>query len=285
VIGGVLRGSEAPGARVSGLVRVCGGTVRLFRCKLEGTASCRALVRVDGSGEMEPDRNTHACAINESVLVSRQGGVRVQGAGARLLVRQSLLVAGTEALQLFPADPGQGHALLGGFGAPRAGRAAARKDRGRTNQSCFLENVTFAARQAVVRLGDDPEAGVPAGPVFVQARDCAYLNPFPGKAGMLLYEGQALPRGLLLWQSERDAFDRRLHFGAAAVGKVPDKPEGLRLWKESLWGAQGVRETPAKDLVLRGFPPRAWPLERLVLPPGRGADLKALGIGARKPTR
>jgi hypothetical protein len=264
IIGGQLRGADGFGPRVKGLAWVRGGTLRLFRCKLDGPSSCRSLVRVEGSGETEPEKKTHACTISESVLVAPQGGVQIQGVGARLLVRQSLLVAGTEALRLNPG--------------PRS--------KGRTNMSCLLENVTFAARQAVLRLGDDPTAGVPPGPVVVLARDCAYLNPFAGKsskAGMLLYDGLALPRGLLLWQSERDTFDRRLHFGAAAAGKVPDKAEGLTPWKTVLWGTHALRETPRADLVLRGFPPSGWPLERLILPPGRGADLKQLGIGVKKP--
>jgi hypothetical protein len=152
---------------------------------------------------------------------------------------------------------------------------------------CLLERVTFGARQAVVRLGDVP-AGAVREPAVVQARDCAYLNPFVGKpkAGLLLFEGDALPRGLLLWQGERESFDRRLYFSAAPAGAPPPgKAEGHGPWAQ-LWGMPGARD-PRPDLVLyRTFDAKRWPLERLLgLPAGRGADLKLLGIGTKRPGR
>jgi hypothetical protein len=265
IIGGELRGAGALGPRVRGLVKVRGGNLRLYRCKLEGKSWCHSLASMTGSGETEADRKTHACTINESVLVCQKAGLSIRGVGARLVIRQTLLVAGTDALDLRPGP----------------------KSKGRTNITCLLENTTFAAGRAVLYLGDDPHAGVPTSPIYVQARDCAYLNPFPGKparAGMLLYEGSALRRGLLLWQSERDTFHHRLHFSAALDGKIPDKAEGLDRWKKSLWGSHALRETPKANLVLtRLFPARAWLLERLNLKRGRGADLELLGV-VKKPS-
>jgi eukaryotic-like serine/threonine-protein kinase len=254
---------HAPGAPYA--LKVRGGDLRMFRCRLEGPqqavpAEYRGLVCLEGPGE-----KPRGCAVTECVLVSGRAGVVLQGPGARLLLRQSLVVAGTEALQLLPGP---------GF-------------KGRPDVQCLLEQVTFAAREAVVRLGDVP-AGAVREPAVVQARDCAYLNPFLGKpkAGLLRFEGDALPRGLLLWQGEREAFDRRLYFSAAPAGApLPDKSEGHGPWAQ-LWGTPGARD-PRPDLVLyRTFDARRWPLERLLgLPAGRGADLRLLGIGAKRSGR
>jgi hypothetical protein len=151
-----------------------------------------------------------------------------------------------------------------------------------------LTNVTFAARRAVVRLGDAPAAGAPTDPVTVQARECVYLNPFPGKpsrAGMLVWEGDALPRGLLVWQGEREGYDTRLHFAAAATpGGISDNKEGYTPWKQ-FWGAAGIRE-PLELSLSQMLDPRRWQLERLALKvrePAPGANLDRLGVLPRKP--
>jgi hypothetical protein len=148
-----------------------------------------------------------------------------------------------------------------------------------------LLNTTFACRRAVVRLGDAALAGVPAEPVFVQARECAYLNPFPGRpgrSGLVVWDGDALPRGLLLWRGEREGFDIRLHFAAAASTSIPDIREGYTPWKQ-LWGAAGARE-PRELSPLTLFDTRRWQLERLILRmrEAPGANLERLGITHRK---
>ncbi len=271
VIGGEVRVPDLPagaiaGLRVPYLLKVRGGDLRLYRCKLEGPryqlpTNYRGLIHLEGSGATTADKS-RSCAIVESVLVSGRDGVALEGMGIRLLVRQSLIVAGSTALGVAPG--------------------ASCKDR--ANVSCVLENVTFAAHTAVLRLGDAPEAGTPRDPAIVQARDCAFLNPFPGrknKACLLVYEGDALARGLLVWQSERDTYDGRLHFHpepAEPVGRaLPDKIEKATSWAQ-LWGSQGVRETRLEPPLLRSFAARRWDLALLILPSGRGADLNQLGI-------
>src|SRR5262249_38878228 len=120
----------------------------------------------------------------------------------------------------------------------------------------------------------------------VQSRDSAFLNPFaekPNRAGLLLYDGEALSRGLLVWQGEGDVYDRRLYFGArGARALLPDKPEDHAVWAR-LWGSYGVRR-PVLDLPLtRLLGPGRWQLDRLALPAGRGADLVLLDI--KKPAK
>jgi serine/threonine protein kinase len=266
VIGGTLRAPDSVVAKVSHLIRVKGGEIKLQHARLEGPQQSipdgyRAAVALVGSGDPAPEK-MRGCAISECVILSSRAGVLLDGVGCRLLLRQSVVVSGTEALHLGPGA----------------------SCKGRVGMHCILENVTFAGKTAVVRLGDAPSAGVPTEPAVVQTRDCAYLNPFPGKpskAGLLLSDGDALSHGLLLWQGENEGFDQRLYFAAARRGALPDKKEGWPAWKR-LWGSLGTKNPRPELTSLREFAPRNWALERLILPIREppGANLKALGIGA-----
>jgi hypothetical protein len=268
VVAGVLKVADSTTARASHVVRVKGGDIRLFRTRLEGPqhvvpVGWQAAVSLAGSGESAADR-ARACAINECVILSSRAGVVLDGTGSRLMLRQSLIVAGTEAVQLRPgADC-----------------------KGRTNIQCTLLQSTLAGRGAILRLGDADSPGPPADPMIVSTRDCAFLNPFLSqKPGMIVYEGSALPRGLLLWQSERDGLDQRLHFAARPVdGPLPEKREGLAAWQR-LWGSAGVRQPRPEVGFLTSFDPKRWQLERLTIrmPEPPGADLEKLNIHARKP--
>ncbi len=271
VIGGVLRVPDQSNFKASHVVRVKGGDIRMYRTRLDGPQQSEpegfaATVSLVGSGDPAPEKG-RGCALNECVVLSSKAAVALEGVGCRLALRQCLLVSAAEALHFLPG-PGC---------------------KGRTGMQAQLMNVTFASRRAVVRLGDAPGAGVPTDPVTVLARDCAYLNPFPGRpsrSGMLVWEGDALPRGLLVWQGEREGYDTRLHFAAAAVpGGISDNKEGYTPWKQ-LWGAAGVRE-PRELSPLLVFDPRRWQLERLALKvrePAPGANLERLGVLPTRPT-
>jgi serine/threonine-protein kinase len=275
VINGDLRLPDFPVALVPPYVlKVRGGDLRLHRCQLRGPAQhapkdYRGLLDLEGSGDTAAGK-ARTCAVHESVIVSGRTGVSVHGVGTRLVMRNSVLVAGTDALEF---DLGSSF-------------------QGRANLQCLLEHTTVAAKRAVVHLADSPSANLPAEPLIVQTRECALLNPFagaPNPAGLLLYDGDALAHGLLVWQSDGDAFDKRLHFGAASMSQaLPDKAEGHTVWSR-LWGTAGIRR-PVLDLALtQKFDNDRWQLERLAIPvprpsPGTppkrppGADLTQLGI-------
>jgi serine/threonine-protein kinase len=266
VIGGVLRVPDQGNFQASHVVRVKGGDVRMYQTRLDGPQQSEpvgyeAALALIGSGDPSPEKG-RSCALNECVVLSSRAGVALNGVGSRLSLRQCLVVSGTEALHFLP------------------GRGC----KGRAAMQAQLTNVTIAARRAVVRLGDAPAAGVPTDPVEVQARACAYLNPFPGrpsKAGMLVWEGDALPRGLLVWQGAKEGFDARLHF-AAAAGGISDTKEGYTPWKQ-IWGDTGVRE-PREVALVPVFDLRRWQLDRLALKmrDAPGANLERLGITPRK---
>ena len=234
------------------------GQLRLFRCRLEGPQQnlaepYRGLIDLQGSGDPAPAAAC-ASAINESVLVSGRDGVRLRGVGAWLLLRQSVLVAGGDALHL---DPGP-------------------KWAGRANSQCVLDHVTVAARRSVVHL-EDADHGTdapPADPFAVRSRDGAFLNPFAdksGPSGMIAFEKSALAHGLLVWQGDGDAFSKRLTFAAAPVSALPDKEGGARPAWTRLWGSYGD-DHPAADVTpAKPFDAPPWPLDRLALPKPKDA--------------
>ncbi len=246
------------------------GSLKLFRCRLEGPLQnaadpYRAVVSLEGSG----DPAACVAAVNESVLLSGRDGVALRGVGVRLLLRQSVLVAGDDAIHL---DPGPDGAI-------------------RANEQCVLERSTLAARRAILRLEDvaAPAGAPPTGPTVVRSRECAYLDPFGDKTAppeMLDSEKSALAHGLLVWQGDGDALGKRLTF--------PVKDGDRAAWTR-LWGSYGDLH-PAADVppLTRPFETPPWPLDRLALPRPKGpvgsdnqaagADLGLLGL-VKKPAK
>ncbi len=274
IIGGDIRLPDVKTAKVPHyLVSVVGGNLRLHGARLQGSLtqapdSFWGLIRLEGSGRSEPS----LCSVHESVLLSPRVGVHVAGTGARLRLRQNLIVSGSEALHFQPgARP---PAVL--------------------NVQCTLENNTVAARQAAVFVNDVPAWNVLAAPIIFQTKANVFLNPFlgrdkkgPAPATMLLYQGLALPRGVVDWQGQGDVYDQRLAaFALAAAGDdLPPrnfKPQAFAVW-ENLWGRFGTKDSllnvPFKGTLDLDRPQ----LELLAYPdapPGLalGANLERLGI-------
>ncbi|MHB1424654.1 MAG: serine/threonine protein kinase [Gemmataceae bacterium] len=278
IVNGNVRFSEtAKGRVVPWLIKMHGGDLRLFRTHLQvppkdSGAAFRGLISLDGSGETAIER-VCSCVTNESVLVSSHDALDVQGIGVRVLLTQTLLIAGGDAIHL-TLDPDFTQKASG----PSAGKA---------NVQCLLSHATVAARDAFVYLPEVKLAGPPAEPVIVQSHDCGFYNLFPGRLhrpSLVRYEGDALAHGLLIWQSEKDAFDNRLWFGAIrATTPLPDRPEDHASWL-ALWGAPGLRNA---QLDLRAFrtldAAERWPLEqRLAGWKAPGANLDKLEL-SRKP--
>ncbi len=272
VVGGDVRYPDAarPALVLPYLLRARGGDVRVHNTRLQGflgepPPDYRGLIALEGSGESAADK-ARGVAVHESALLSGRGGVHLIGTGARLWLRRSLVVAGTEAVFLDTRASGP---------APRL------------NLQCLLENSTVAAQQSVARLADAPGAA-PAEPAVVQARANLFLNPFPGapnRAGLLLFEGDSLTRGLLVWQGEGNVFDARLYFQAA--DKAPDQRQPRAAWART-FGASSDRR-PLTDVVwLSAFDPKRPQFEALALPRGHrltsplpGADLVQVGVVKR----
>jgi serine/threonine protein kinase len=289
LMGVTIRAADYDGNHTpaSWLVKV-GGDLRMYRSRLEGPyhhvpADYRGLILLAGSGETAAD-HVRSVASNASILVSGQAGVVVRGIGGRLLLKQTLLVAGTSALRFEPGRTGApgGRTSESALSEVRPPGGAFK---GRANLEVLLEQTTVAARGSVVRLADVSSEERPAEPIVMQTHGCAFLAPFsvrPGeprpRTGLLLYNGSALSHGLLVWQSERDLLDRRLTFAASRAGDpLPDKSEDLPACWARLWGSPSLRR-PAPDPAhaLAVFPPDRWPVERLPLSRGPGADITLL---------
>jgi serine/threonine-protein kinase len=263
-------------ATTASLFKVTGGDLRLYRCRLLGPhqsappANYDGLIRFDGSGQAAPDK-ARQCVLNECVLITDRSAVELHGVGARLLVKQCAVISGGRALHL---DPGPAF-------------------KGRANVQCVLQNSSVAARRSLVRIDDAPAADATQEPVVIQSDHCAFLYPFRDTRnvpGLLAYGGDALPRGLFVWQSDADLFDRRVQYGCQSAAVDPPKPvpEWAALWA-SLFGSYNLTR-PRTDVTLsRQFDlSRGWALEQLLLiaptaqpsdnKPQYGADLVGNGF-------
>jgi hypothetical protein len=254
-------------------IRVRGGGVRLFDCRLTGPLGkapegYQGLILLEGSGQAEPQQ-VHGCALHQCVLVSGKAVVRVQGRGARLLLRQCAVVGVGDALQFNPA--------------PAA--------KARLNVQCLLARNTVAVRGAVVALKDAAGVTAVADPILVEAEGNLFLDPFseaPRQSGLLRFEGAALARGLLLWRGKGNGYDGRLQAYVAAEADAAPAKQAHAVWGR-LWGKVGEQqaalvEWPAK--AAWAFAVDRPQLERLRLPPqvqaAVGADLGRLGLLKKK---
>jgi hypothetical protein len=264
IINGTLRFSDAMEGRVMPwLIKMRGGDVRLLRSHLEvppksGGTTFRGLIALDGSGDPSAE-HVRSCAVNETVLLSARTGIHIQGIGARLLLTQTLVIAGGDALHL-TLDPGFN---------------------GKANVQCLFDRATVAARESVLHLPEVKQTEPPMEPVILQTHDCAFLNLFVGlkhRAGLVLYDEEALSHGLLVWQSDNDAFDRRLWFAVApATGPRPDKMEDRSSWV-ALWGTPGLRRAKLDLTLFAILHADNWSLDRLANVKLPGADLKKLNL-------
>jgi hypothetical protein len=282
ILGGELRLPDDREARLPHyLIHVWGGNLRIHGARLEGPLlhppdSYWGLIRLEGSGQVEPEM-VRGCTLHQSVLLTSRVALHLAGIGTRARLQDSLIVAGGHALHIQP-----------GRNAPA-----------RLNTQCTLENCTIAARQAAVCVEDTPAWAVLADPIVLQTRANVFLNPFAGPggegtqpAGVFLYQGLALPRGVAAWQGEADVFDRRLFtyvWAAGADGRPVrlTKPQTFTVW-ERVWGPLGDRR-PILDVPFNAVLKLDRPqLDQLRVPAhpslrdlSPGAPLERLGLMAK----
>jgi eukaryotic-like serine/threonine-protein kinase len=282
IINGRLGFSHLEGARLlPWLIKMHGGDVRLFRSHLavppkESGESFRGLISLDGSSDAAAE-HVQAVAVNESVLLSQRDAIAVAGIGARVVLTQTLLIAGDHAVRL-TLDPDY----------TRQSTSDGRLSNGRANVQCLFDHTTVAARGAVLYLSDVKHVSPPAEPVIVQSHDCGFVNLFASRTsrpGLLIYDGEALSHGLLVWQSENDTFDRRLWFGALSrAAPALEKPEDHASWA-ALWGAPNLSHPQLDLLVYRTLDADRWSLERLLGWKAPGANLQALNLARKTPAK
>jgi hypothetical protein len=261
------------------LIKVRSGDLRLFGTHLEvppkdsGT-TFRGLISLQVSDGLAAER-LRACIANESILVSARDALAIEGIGARVMVTQTLLIAGENAIRL-ALDPGFSQKASGPF-------------TGKANVHCQFDHATVAARGAVVHLEDVQRAGPPAEPVIVQSHGCGFVNLFAGRTSrpsLVRYEDEALAHGLLLWQSENDGFDQRLWFGAISTATpLPETPEEHASWM-SLWGSPALQGARLDLPNYRTLDSTRWPLEqKLAGWKYPGANLEKLSLSRMTPPK
>jgi serine/threonine-protein kinase len=280
IIGGRIHFENVTYAPLGHMLKVRGGDLRLRGCRLQGPLgktppTYHSLMALDGSGTQDQARR---CMVHESILLSGKDVLQIRGVGARVRLEQSVVVAAGDVLHFeLPASP------------PKENRL---------NVYCRLEHNTLALRGSLIHLDDAPTWKVLTEPIVVQARGNVFLDPFqetPHRSSLLRYDGQALARGLLLWQGQENAFDsKRLHGYVWGGTQAPLKPQPYQVWAD-LWGPRGEHKPFAWD---KARPPTAVfsqdnpKLERLELRPVRslspgeslpGANLVQLGILKKPP--
>jgi serine/threonine-protein kinase len=278
IIGGKIRfPNQRSGSVPDYLLKVHGGDLRLSGCRLEGPLeqaprSFRGLIHFQ-SAENDRSEQGQGCALANCVLLSGKECIDARGAGARLRLQNCVVVAGSDAIRVASGTPAWGQ-----------------------RPTCILEHNSVAARRAVLHLGDLSAPPPRIEPLVVQARANVFLAPFgeDHHAGALLYEGEALPHGLVLWQGEANFYDPQLHYFVSA-DRAPEMKQKFVVW-ERLWGSAGERP-PERLLSIPKPEPRTLDLDRPLLsrlevqsllpretgtPPG--ADLEQLGlIKSRRP--
>src|SRR5205085_11391203 len=168
--------------------------------------------------------------------------------GARLRVQNCVMVSGTEALRLESrAEPPL-----------------------RLNAQIVLEHNTVAARRAAIHLLDVVHWSSPVEPIAVQAAANSFLSPFEDAArrsGLLLYEGEGLPHGLMIWQGEANGYDKQLdYYVASAHDAKAGSPQAYDVWTR-LWGPLADRRPLLTELSSASLLDLDHPqLERLALP-------------------
>src|SRR5205823_10558059 len=82
--------------------------------------------------------------------------------------------------------------------------------------------------------------------------DNLFLDPFaeaPPRSAVLAYEGEALSRGVVLWQGKGNGYDeKRLHAYVVAAGDAVPARQGHQRWA-SLWGRSEEHTSELQSLA------------------------------------
>jgi hypothetical protein len=241
MIGGDIRCQDARNSPVPPyLVHIKGGNLRLLGTRLEGPmtkppATYQGLVYFEGSGLMNPNL-VQTAAMKGADLLTARTAITVAGVGARLRLHKCRIISRDEGLYF-----------------------KYRQDTPfKLNVQCILEQVVIAARRCAVLLDDAPGVPLVLDPIIVQSQGSVFLNPFlsadrkaPSPAAVLLFRGDAVPRGLLSWQGLGNVMDQRLFAFVEPARPGRHTPAHVRQsfasWKE-VWGTFGTKGTNLNNL-------------------------------------
>jgi hypothetical protein len=254
------------------LVKVTRGSLRLARCFVRGPTtqppvSFRSLLAVENA--TGPAVNL---AINESILVGGKQLIDVDGGAAHIRVRQSVLVATGDGLGIDASSTYLGNLDL----------------------QCQFDSSTLAFGKALASFRWNGQGVALAKPFVVHCSQNVFLDPFlmqPKQSTLLSTDGGTLAKGLLRWQGDGNAYDKRCGPLLTVSGEklCATVDEWERFWTPG---------TPQRSLVLDlpdnkryDLNPLEPELDHLTLPTTLrplageslpGAELGSLGIFRKK---
>lgn len=224
-----------------------------------------------------PDRPV--CILGDCTLITEGAAIQARLGRGLIGITQTAIAAGTDALQLLPAEVA----------------------RGRFDCDLVLEHSTIASQSNIVRLGPWPGAGPgPLRPWLVSTRRCAFLGTYDRRVPetvLLRVDENAMAGGALFWQGTRDAMEVDA-FTAVDGETLAGRPRDIVFHWVNFWGGNHmIEETgprtssnqPSVRLFERLKPGRIEPAGLILDPeyhPGRawldvGADLSRQGVVRR----
>jgi serine/threonine protein kinase len=289
-----LRADES--AAIESLILVEDGDLILHRCQFAAPPGTEAhtprLVSFTAAGTrprppapqsgvftIEPDRPV--CMILESTLITGGSAVRTTLGKGLVVLIQTALAAGTDAIEMVPA----------------------RVARGRFEADLVLDHCTLASEANIIRLGSWPgrDPG-PDRPWLITSRSCAFLGSYDRRVSetvLLRVDEMAMAHGTVFWQGGGDAIEVDA-FTAAGAEPLPGRTRDVGYQWVNFWGSNHQQEItgprsgsnlPSVRLWERLRPGRVEPSDLILDPvyhPGRprldvGADLARQGIARRSP--
>jgi serine/threonine-protein kinase len=287
-----LRADES--AAIESLIHVEDGDLVLHRCQIISPARAESftsrLITFSAAGSRPrtpnlgstlfataPDRPV--CILEDCSLITEGAAIRAQLGRGLVALTQTVIAAGTDAIELLPADVA----------------------RSRFECDLLLHRCTVASQVNIVRVG--PWLGERPGPHrpwLITTRNSAFLGAYDRRVSdtvLLRVDEEAMAGGTVFWQGTGDAAEVDVFTSASAeptAGRLRDVVfQWVNFWGSNhmvdLTGPRTALNQPSVRLIDRLRPGRIEPSDLILDPdyhPGRpqlsvGADLARQGISRR----
>lgn len=221
-------------SKVQHLIRSEGGQLLLSGCNLTSFGApvpsgamiafraATSLPLLTRPGAPFPTTNRPVCRLVDCIILTGGDAVSAEVARGLVSLDNCLIACGGRALALRPQK--------------------VRRDL--FEADLWLDRCTLAAERSIVDLGPwGGWRGGPDRPWLVSSRRCAFVDSFarPLRQTPLLFADlEALARGVLFWQAERDAYELA-RFATTVPTFIPGSrgPDVRRMWID-LWGSHHV---------------------------------------------
>jgi eukaryotic-like serine/threonine-protein kinase len=282
-----LRADES--AAVGSLVHVEDGNLVLYLCQLicpahaeihtsrlitYQAASTRPYPRPPGSALFASPPDRPVCILGDCTLITEGAAIQALLGKGLIGMNQTAIAAGTNALELLPADVA----------------------RGRFECDLVLDRCTLASQSNIIRLGRWPGAAPgPDRPLLITTKCCAFLGSYDRRVFdtvLLRVDENSMAGGTVFWQGKGDAAEVDA-FTAADTESFSGRTRDVVHQWVNFWGNNHLRDitgprtgviNPSVRLSERLKPGRIEPADLILdaaYHPGVGADLARQGITRR----